>query len=80
MGWRFEIVKMFMYVSFPVTLFHYFNQPTIFEDWVIKAKKEHFPAQSKQMMKEMDDFIYNHNIKIEQIRLEEMERQYKKKS
>lgn len=79
MGWQFEIAKMFMYVSFPVGIFHYFNQPNNFEEWVIKTKKEYFPAQSKQMFEQVDKFIYDYNATIEKDRLEEMEKQYKSK-
>ncbi|XP_014477384.1 PREDICTED: protein PET100 homolog, mitochondrial [Dinoponera quadriceps] len=79
MDWKFEIFKMFMYISFPVGIFHYFNQPENFEEMVIKAKKEYFPPQSRQKFEEMDKFIYNYNAKVEKNRLEEMERQYEKK-
>lgn len=33
-GWKLEVAKMAMYMSFPVGLFHYFNQPEYFEKWV----------------------------------------------
>lgn len=77
MGWKFEIAKMFMYLSFPVAIFHYFNQPEIFEEWVIKAKKEHFPPLSRKMLEDVDKFIHDYNVNIEKKRLEEMEKQIK---
>lgn len=33
-GWHLEIFKMAMYMTFPVAMFHYFNQPEYFEKWV----------------------------------------------
>lgn len=37
-----------MYMSFPVVLFHYFNQPTYFEEWVTKTKRNIFPPENPQ--------------------------------
>lgn len=34
-GWKLEVFKMGLYMSFPVALFHWFNQPEYFEKWVI---------------------------------------------
>ncbi|EFN77257.1 protein PET100 homolog, mitochondrial [Harpegnathos saltator] len=79
MGWKFEVAKMFMYVSFPVGIFHYFNQPKNYEEWVIKTKKEYFPPLSKQLMEQVDKFIYDFNAEAQKKRLDEMERQYKSK-
>ncbi|KAG5340843.1 PT100 protein, partial [Acromyrmex charruanus] len=78
MGWVLEVAKMFLYLSFPVGIFHYVNQPAYFDKWVIQAKKEHFPIQSKQVYEEMDDFIHNLNAKIEKKHLDSMERQSNK--
>lgn len=39
MGWVLEIVKMGMYVSFPVALFHYFNAPGNIDDDLAKARE-----------------------------------------
>ena len=33
-GWQLEVFKMALYMSFPVGLFHWFNQPEYFEKWV----------------------------------------------
>lgn len=38
---------MAMYVTFPVVLFYYFNQPAYFEEWVTKTKREIYPPDSK---------------------------------
>lgn len=50
-GWQLEVVKMAVYMMFPVTLFHYFNQPQYYEEYVAKVKKELYPPQSAEMDK-----------------------------
>ncbi|XP_070152302.1 protein PET100 homolog, mitochondrial-like [Polyergus mexicanus] len=76
MGWILEVAKMCLYISFPVGIFHYVNQPAYFDKHVIKAKKEHYPPQSKKATEEMENFIRDFNANIEKERLEAMERQY----
>lgn len=44
-GWKLEIGKMALYMTFPVALFHYFNQPQYFEEWVTKTKRELYPPE-----------------------------------
>jgi protein PET100 len=73
MGWQLEIIKMITYVSFPVALFHYFNQPKNFEQWVIEEKKNFFPPESKKHNEKLKDFIREFNAKSETQRLEKME-------
>lgn len=46
-GWKLEVAKMALYVTFPVALFHYFNQPEYFEEWVVKTKRELYPPERK---------------------------------
>ncbi|RZC34018.1 DUF2346 domain containing protein [Asbolus verrucosus] len=45
-GWRLEVGRMALYITFPVALFHYFNQPELFEEWVIKTKREMYPPEN----------------------------------
>ncbi|KAL6260533.1 hypothetical protein P5V15_008055 [Pogonomyrmex californicus] len=78
MGWILEVAKMFMYISFPVGIFHYVNQPAYFEKWVIKAKEEYYPSESRQANKELEDFIYEFNAKYERKQLDALEKQSKK--
>lgn len=47
-GWKLEIAKMALYITFPVALFHYFNQPEYFEEWVVKTKRELYPPENKE--------------------------------
>lgn len=48
-SWKLEICKMALYVMFPVAMFHYFNQPKYFEEWVIKTKRELYPPDNEQL-------------------------------
>ncbi|XP_011875612.1 PREDICTED: protein PET100 homolog, mitochondrial [Vollenhovia emeryi] len=77
MGWVLEVVKMFLYISFPVGMYHYVNQPVFFDEFVIKAKEEYFPPESRKANKMMDDFIREFNASSEKKRLEAMERENK---
>lgn len=67
-GWQLEVAKMALYMSFPVVLFHYFNQPAYFEEWVTKTKREIYPPDSKTHRTELADAIRNiqeqQNLKI----------------
>lgn len=54
-GYWLEISKMALYLSFPVAMFHYFNQPEYFEKWVTQTKREVFPPENKSHAKELDD-------------------------
>jgi len=74
MGWVLEVAKMFLYISFPVGIFHYVNQPAYFEKWVIKAKEEYYPPESRQANQQMEDFIHEFNADVEKKRLDALER------
>lgn len=57
-GWGLEAFKMAVYMVFPVALFHYFNQPEYFENWVINYKHENYVDKEnvilmKKTIKEM---------------------------
>ncbi|XP_056645936.1 protein PET100 homolog, mitochondrial [Diorhabda carinulata] len=49
--WTLEVAKMALYVTFPVALFHYFNQPQYFEEWVVNTKRELFPPETEATKK-----------------------------
>jgi len=74
MGWVLEVAKMFLYISFPVGIFHYVNQPAYFEKWVIKAKEEYYPPESRQTNQQMENFIQEFNADVEKKRLDALER------
>lgn len=61
-NWQLEIAKMALYVSFPVALFHYFNQPQYFEAYVekmnirtVSPEEEQFRTEMKRVIKEMQE-------------------------
>ncbi|CAG9855178.1 unnamed protein product [Phyllotreta striolata] len=47
-NWKLEVAKMGLYVTFPVALFYYFNQPQYFEEWVVNKKREIYPPESQK--------------------------------
>lgn len=60
---------MGIYMAFPVALFHYFNQPEYFEEWVTKTRREIYPPDDtprmlefkkalKDLQKEQDDKLF----------------------
>lgn len=57
--WKLEVIKMGLYITFPVALFHYFNQPEYFEDWVTKTRRAIFPPDSKTHREEIQECIRN---------------------
>ncbi|EZA61036.1 protein PET100 homolog, mitochondrial [Ooceraea biroi] len=75
MGWVFEVAKMFMYISFPVGIFHYYHHPMIFEKLMIEEKKKYFPPTSRKRNAEVEDFINKYNYDIKRKQLEAMEMQ-----
>lgn len=44
-------------MSFPVALFHYFNQPEYFEKFVIQKKREMYPHETETKSKEIEGLI-----------------------
>lgn len=56
-GWLLEIGKMAMYMTFPVAMFHYFNQPEYFETWVTDMRRQLYPPENKQHREEIDAAI-----------------------
>ncbi|XP_035743969.1 protein PET100 homolog, mitochondrial-like [Vespa mandarinia] len=73
-NWQLEIFKMSLYMAFPVIMFHYFNQPENFEQWVTKVRNEYYPKDDKEQRRIIEESIRNHNEKIERKQLELMER------
>ncbi|XP_048007573.1 protein PET100 homolog, mitochondrial [Cydia fagiglandana] len=56
-NWKLEVGRMAMYMSFPVMLFHFFNQPTYFEEWVTNTKRQIFPPESKTDREDIQQLI-----------------------
>lgn len=49
-GWKLETFKMGMYIMFPVGLFHYFNQPRFYKDWVEKSLEELYKPETPEIL------------------------------
>lgn len=47
-SWQLEIFRMVIYMGFPVGLFHYFNQPEVYENWVVKKNREIYPMIDRE--------------------------------
>lgn len=71
--WLLEVAKMAMYMSFPVGLFHYFNQPEYFEKYVIQKKREMYPREDDAEQRKIDAVIRMLNEKEEQKALKSLE-------
>ncbi|XP_033999876.1 protein PET100 homolog, mitochondrial [Trematomus bernacchii] len=56
MGVKIEVFRMMVYLSFPVTMFWVSNQAEYFEEYIVKRKREIFPADEKVHRKELEDF------------------------
>ncbi|KAG8235568.1 hypothetical protein J437_LFUL013118 [Ladona fulva] len=56
-GWKMEVGKMALYMAFPVTLFHIFNQPELFESWVTSIRRELYPPEDKMHREELRECI-----------------------
>ncbi|CAH0407345.1 unnamed protein product [Chilo suppressalis] len=56
-NWKLEVGKMAMYMSFPVFLFHFFNQPTYFEEWVTNTKRQIYPPENVQDREDIQNLI-----------------------
>ncbi|KAK9504883.1 hypothetical protein O3M35_009054 [Rhynocoris fuscipes] len=67
-GWKLEIFRMSIYMAFPVGIFHYFNQPQYFEEWVVKTRRELYPPETP----EKREIIQNLINKMQKRREEEM--------
>lgn len=76
--WNLEIARMAMYIAFPVAIFHWFNQPENFEEWVIKTRREYYPPEKKEDREMWQNFIREFNEKKDQEELLAMEAAQKK--
>lgn len=65
-NWKLEVGRMAMYMSFPVILFHYFNQPAYFEEWVTKTKRNILPPENPQDREDIQQLVKQ--MKMKQLR------------
>ncbi|KAL1403750.1 hypothetical protein pipiens_019232, partial [Culex pipiens pipiens] len=79
-GWALEIGKMALYMTFPVAMFHWFNQPEYFERWVTETKRQIFPPENKEHREAVENCIKTIREKKDRellAALEELERKEK---
>lgn len=74
-GWALEVGRMVMYVSFPVAMFHYFNQPAYFEKWVTDKKREIYPPENETELEEMQNLIKHMREKRDKQQLDALNKQ-----
>ncbi|XP_058829221.1 protein PET100 homolog, mitochondrial [Topomyia yanbarensis] len=80
-GWALEVGKMALYMTFPVAMFHWFNQPEYFEKWVTETKRQIYPPENKKDREDLNNCIRSIREKrdIELLNaLKELEKQEKK--
>ncbi|CAG9807878.1 unnamed protein product [Chironomus riparius] len=77
-GWKLEVFKMGLYMSFPVALFHWFNQPEYFEKWVIQTKRELYPPENKEQKELIENTIRKVREK-QDIKLQDALKEYQNK-
>lgn len=53
--WQLEVIRMCIYMAFPVMCFHYFNLPENYEDKVIQFKREMFPPEKPEIQQKIDN-------------------------
>lgn len=73
-GWKLEVGKMAMYMSFPVAMFHWFNQPAYFEKWVTDTRRQLYPPESKSHREEIEKTIRDMREKHDNQMMAEMKK------
>jgi len=69
-SWRLEAFKMGIYMLFPVGAFWLFNQPKIFEGWIMENRKLLFPPEDPKAREELQQMIERMDLE-RQLKLEE---------
>ncbi|CAL1532155.1 unnamed protein product [Lymnaea stagnalis] len=64
-GWKLEVFRMAVYISFPVGLFYLFNQPSFFEDWMMEKRAKIFPPSDPKALKILEDYKAKMELKQE---------------
>ena len=67
---------MMLYVSFPVGIFHYFNQTENIEEWLIDQRKKYFSTNQSQH-EEFVQYIEKFNMEKRAKQLDEIEQRYR---
>lgn len=69
---------MALYMAFPVGTFYIFNQPQLFEDWIVKMRRELYPPLEKMHVKEIEDCIRKLHERKEKEMLQALEEEERK--
>jgi protein PET100 len=69
-NWKLEAFKMSIYMMFPVGCFWFFNQPGIFEDWIMQKRKLLYTPEDPAARKQLEQVIEQMELQ-RQARLEE---------
>lgn len=72
-SWRLEVFRMAMYITFPVAMFHIFNQPAYFEEWVTKTKRELYPPENLGHREAIQQVIREYREKQDQQMMKALE-------
>lgn len=60
-GWVLEVVKIVLYLAFPVASFHVFNSPQYFKQYVIEKKREIYPNEDQLYYNELSLLLRDMN-------------------
>lgn len=72
--WKLEVFRLSLYLAFPVTLFHFFNQPALFEEWVTKVNREMYPPEDPSVKQRFQAVANELRAKEERALLESLEK------
>ncbi|XP_060231893.1 protein PET100 homolog, mitochondrial isoform X1 [Meriones unguiculatus] len=56
MGVKLEVFRMSLYLTFPVVMFWVSNQAGWFEESVVRRKRELWPREKEEQLREMEEF------------------------
>ncbi|KAK0083688.1 hypothetical protein PV325_008402 [Microctonus aethiopoides] len=74
--WHLEIARMILYIGFPVGLFHWFNQPQNFTEYVENTQKEMLSRMQSNTKEIYDEFVGQRNERHDLERIQLMEAEY----
>ena len=82
MGWKLEVFKMTLYMTFPVSAYYLFNRPDLFErSYIAEAKKqrERYESISAKDIKEQRKKARDNERRQQEEELERQEKAYEEK-
>ena len=82
MGWKLEVFKMTLYMTFPVSAYYLFNRPDLFErSYIAEAKRqrERYDSISTKDIKEQRRMARDKERRQQEEELERQEKLYEEK-